>query len=64
MFCAWGIQMSVKSKNYADAAFKLIAFLAALDAVSSVMGNTSLAIGSSIFIMVLAIGVVWERNSR
>lgn len=56
--------MSVKSKNYADAAFKLIAFLAALDAVSSVMGNTSLAIGSSIFIMVLAIGVVWERNSR
>ena len=54
--------MSVRSKGYADAAFKLIAFLAVLNAASSIMGNTSFAIGLSIVIALLAVGVVWERR--
>ncbi|MEH7869706.1 hypothetical protein V7795_21500 [Rhizobium laguerreae] len=54
--------MSVKSKGYADAAFKLIAFLAVLDAVASIIGNTGFAVTLSVVIGVLAIGVVWERR--
>ncbi|MGO8104926.1 hypothetical protein AB9F46_31545 [Rhizobium leguminosarum] len=54
--------MSVHTKDYADTGFKLIAFLAILDAAAGIVGNPSYSITLSIVIAVLAIGVVWERR--
>lgn len=54
--------MSVHTKGYADAGFKLIAFLAIVDAGAGIMGNPGYSIALSIIIALLAIGVVWERR--
>ncbi|MBY5316148.1 hypothetical protein [Rhizobium leguminosarum] len=54
--------MSIHTEYYADAGFKLIAFLAILYAAAAIWGNPGYSIALSIVIAVLAIGVVWERR--